>query len=1013
VQQFISARQPTRGQLWPEPSMLRLGRAKQAACAAARVSPSIPNRAGSALFAHQVFPFLSSLEWAFLLLCPSGSYMGDVCVWDTLTGSFIASRASVHTGPVRAIDMRRRNDGMWMLCSGGEDWRVCVSSFRTHVLADAATGCDIPLTCAWFTIDCRVRCVCIDPWIDDCSLCIVGSQTGRVFSFSLNTPHRPISNLPLDSPDIDSIACSPDFIFCCGRNGSVLRLPAAALTSSQSVSVMHQLPLAPALPPVTSLCIDSTRLRIVCLHGPSIISERPLSNSDPSQLRIISNDIWASASSTTTPPLLPSSTSCLAADAGFVVTFGCRGDAALIRDNRSLQLVTQSADSDRFYLCCCRLQDDAVLSACAIRSNGTIYGFRADDAARGNVSAAEFGVRNRLGRCSALECTAVGANDLVVCAGSIAGTLVLFFGPTKCDAVDVVAGRACLGADNAVLILKKLHGVKPVSCIHLKNVAPSGGTYTDAYSLLLYSAGHDGCIISTHLRLHRVRGTCHVVAQQRVRNFDSAPIVAFSLCSSENARSSDAQVSCTSILSGRVLHSFGSFPLLAPPTAVGIIDQHRFSSLSAVCTATTILLADVCKGQVRAMAADAIAGCYRIVPGIHTDTINDIAFVCYGNAERVPGDSGHAILCTVSTDGCCCICSIPASSDFSSPSFQVLSRLYAHAHQIAGSALMCVKVLWLGNHHALIVAGGAFSCVHIWVLFFDPPDVGGCSRVTAISHASHMCNSCDDEGKCVSALHCNTEDFVNTETGFDGVNCRIWACLNDGRVAYLSCVISGEGAISMLPAVQSHPRLSHAILCVAADSQGKLLFGLSNGCLQFTDVAKPHNPKFTTNISSRCALHVAGLNAILPLDRGVIATGGEDGCLSLVSFDVDGRVRIHQTRRVSDGAVKKLLLLRCSPEVAGCNIEADIGVICHNQRCLVASVQVQCTSARSDAGSCDKSRDRNGSLACLAQVKSISADIILDVGKSWSACILGTAREDKGTKTQVAIGGWGVQVIRM
>ena len=656
-----------------------------------------------------------------------------------------------------------------------------------------------------------------------------------------------------------------------------------------------------------------------------------------------------------------------------------------------------------------------MLSACAIRSNGTIYGFRSNDAARGNVSAAEFGVPNRLGRCSAIECAAVGANDLVVCAGSIAGTLVLFFGPTRCDDVDDVAGRACLGAENAVLILKKLHGVKPVSCIHLKNDSPSGGRDTDAYSLLLYSAGHDGCIVSTHLRLHRVCGSCHVVAQQRVRNFDSAPIVAFSLCSSENARSSDAQVSCTSILSGRVLHSYGSFSLLAPPTAVGNIDQHRFSSLSAVCTATTILLADVCKGQVRAMAADAIVGCHRIVPGIHTDTINDTAFVCYGSAERAAGDSGLAILCTVSTDGCCCICSIPASasSDFSPTSFQVLSRLYAHAHQVAGSALMCVKVLWLDNHCALIVAGGAFSCVHIWVLFFDPPDVGGCSRVTAISHASHICNSCNDEGKCVSALHCNTEDFVNSETGFDGVDCRIWACLNDGRVAYLSCVISGQGAISILPAVQSQPRLSHAILCVAADSQGRLLFGLSNGCLQFTDVTKPSHPKFSTNLSSRCALHVAGLNAMLPLDRGVIVTGGEDGSLSLVSFGVDGRVRVHQTRRVSDGAVKKLLLLRCSPEVAGCTIEADIGVICHNQRCLVASVQLQCTGAKSSTGSCDNSLAGNDSLDCIAQFKSISADIILDVGKSWSACVLGTAPEDKGTKTHVAIGGWGVQVIRM
>jgi hypothetical protein len=221
----------------------------------------------------------------------------------------------------------------------------------------------------------------------------------------------------------------------------------------------------------------------------------------------------------------------------------------------------------------------------------------------------------------------------------------------------------------------------------------------------------------------------------------------------------------------------------------------------------------------------------------------------------------------------------------------------------------------------------------------------------------------------------------------------------------LSCMVSGQGSISMLQEVQSPPRMSHAILCVAADSQGRLLFGLSNGCLQFASVSNPSYPEFSTIPSSRGALHVAGLNALLPLDRGVIMTGGEDGCLSLVSLGIDGRMLTHQTIRVSDGAVKKLLLLRCRSEVVGRTIEADIGVICHNQRCLVASVRLQCTGATT--GSCDDS------LACLAQVQSISPHIIVDVGKSCSACILGTARDNESTKTRVAIGGWGVQVIRM
>jgi hypothetical protein len=986
--------------------------------------------------------------------------MGDVCVWIALDGSCICSRSNVHVGPVRAIDMRRRKDGTWVLCSGGEDWRVCVTFFAAPSSASAARACGSEPAGSSFIIDSRVRSIHINPWsTEDASLCIVGSQTGRLFSISLTCPPSLLCSLPLDSPDIDCLASSPEYVFCCGRNGAIVRVSSSALTShASSLPVMQQLSHAPALPPVTSLCIDSTRMSVICLHGPSTISEHTVS-SDPSHFRIINSRIITSAiwappcniSSASPSPLSPSvplsSTSCLAADAGFVAVFGCRGDAALVRDGHSMPLTAQHVDPDRFYLCCCRLQHSSVLSGCAIRSNGTLFGFRVADAGCGAISTANFGVQNRLGRCSAIACTAVGSkgvfgSDLVICAGSISGTLVLYCGPAACDDAGTKVASSS-DSKNAVLIMKKLHGVKPVSCIQLKLDADSGHSGSGTLSMRLYSAGHDGCIVTTHLHIAH-GGSSHIVAQQRVRNFHSAPIIAFNLSCRLSSCSTDSHLSFTSIHNGRVLYSSGSHSMPAPPTAVGAVDQHRFSTLAAACMPSAVILADVCKGQVRVMAAGARVGCHRVIPGIHTDTINDIAFVCNENASRNAADTSDiGIICTVSTDGCCCICSIPTSCTSTADNLHVLSRLYADASQAAGSALLCVKVVWLGDSRALIVAGGAFSCVLVWLLHFHAPDSGGCALVDVISHACHICNSCEDEGKCVSAIHCQAPDSDSSASSVNSSNCCISACLNDGRVLFLSCSVGSQGSISILPALRSSLRFSHAVLCVAADCHGKLFFGLSNGCLHFADASSPQLPAlgdsklFTStplppfkssagsgfspsqlpSPSTHFALHVAGLNALLPLHLGMIMCGGEDGCVSLVSLDTDGQFIVHESRRVSDGAIKKLLLLRSKTLILERVIDFDVCVICHNQRSLAVSVQLHDTVSAppNDTGAA------NGSLggSCSVRITSMSPDLILDVGKSWTACVVGAAEcvgDDSSVQKRsapVAIGGWGVQMIRM
>lgn len=977
--------------------------------------------------------------------CVSGSFMGDVCVWDTLNGNCIGNRANVHVGPVRAIDMRRCSDGAWVVCSGGEDWRVCVSFFPALGSASAACSCSIAPTGSSFIIDSRVRSVCINPWTDDVRLCIVGSQTGRIFSISLSQPQSLICSLPLDSPDIDCVACTSDFVICCGRNGAISRVPFLHITTGAlTLSMMRQLQPLPELPPVTYVCIDPTRMCILCLHGSSTITERSVSSFDSSYFRIVTNSIWAppcaaAMLATLSPSTSPSSTSCLAADAGFIAVFGCCGDAALIRDGHSLQLLSNCPNSDRFYLCCCRLQDDSVLSGSAIRSNGTIYGFRVGDAGRGILTFANFGVPNRLGRCSALACRAVGPRDIIVCVGSISGTLVLYCGPANgddvCTEVTSTSSVVCNNM-NPILILKKLHGTKLVSCIHMKRGPLSGPSESGAYSLHLYSAGHDGCIVSTHL--HIARNSSQVVAQQRVRNLCSAPIVAFGLSSSEGPCCGKPLLSFVSIQNGQVMHSSGTFSMPAPPTAVGIVDQHRFSALAAVCLPSTVILADICKGQVRALAADARASCQRIISGMHSDTINDIAFICYENGLRDSADSlRQGIICTVSTDGSCCICSIPISS---ADTFHVLTRLHADAHQASGSALLCVGVVWLGDHRALIVAGGAFSCVHTWLLHIHASENGGCANIDVLSHASHICNACDDEGKCVSAIHCTASEYEVAGSSVD-IECCISACLNDGRVVFFSCLVSSQGSLSIL-LTRSPIRFSHAVLCVAADSHGMLFFGLSNGCLHMASLVSTHSSALGVSLADlsrassssflststsfspseppskpfRRALHIAGLNALLPLHLGFIMCGGEDGCLSLVRLGIDGCLSVHETRRVSDGAVKKLLLLRRRTMILERTIEVDVGVICHNQRAFVISAQLQST----DCATSNESIADKGSLdgSCRARITSLSSDLILDVGKSWAACIIGAAHENDGTigqkkRAPVVVGGWGVQAIQL
>jgi hypothetical protein len=117
---------------------------------------------------------------------------------------------------------------------------------------------------------------------------------------------------------------------------------------------------------------------------------------------------------------------------------------------------------------------------------------------------------------------------------------------------------------------------------------------------------------------------------------------------------------------------------------------------------------------------------------------------------------------------------------------------------------------------------------------------------------------------------------------------------------------------------------------------------------------------------------------------------------------------------VSDGAVKRLLLLRCRKAVGGRVIEVDICVICHNQRCLAVSVQLQ----GAVSASCDDILTGCTGAACHAQFKSVSSDVILDVGKSSSACVVGGVVNDCDlnsltSEAHVVVGGWGVQTIRM
>jgi hypothetical protein len=121
-------------------------------------------------------------------------------------------------------------------------------------------------------------------------------------------------------------------------------------------------------------------------------------------------------------------------------------------------------------------------------------------------------------------------------------------------------------------------------------------------------------------------------------------------------------------------------------------------------------------------------------------------------------------------------------------------------------------------------------------------------------------------------------------------------------------------------------------------------------------------------------------------------------------------------RRVSDGAIRKLLLLRCKNEVQTHVIEVDVGVVCHNQRSLTVSLSVQLQETAISIS--DDLLTGSVSSNFRAQITFVSEDVILDVGKSWSACVIGEVLEDRDLNSlqrpaHVVIGGWGLQTIQM
>ena len=105
-------------------------------------------------------------------------------------------------------------------------------------------------------------------------------------------------------------------------------------------------------------------------------------------------------------------------------------------------------------------------------------------------------------------------------------------------------------------------------------------------------------------------------------------------------------------------------------------------------------------------------------------------------------------------------------------------------------------------------------------------------------------------------------------------------------------------------------------------------------------------------------------------------------------------------------------------------MKADVGVICHNQRALAVSVQLH-DMVSTNIDPLTSAGHGIHSDICRAHIISVSADVVLDVGKSWSACVVGAVAAlpldddddyyDASAQSSalVAIGGWGIQAIRM
>jgi hypothetical protein len=144
--------------------------------------------------------------------------------------------------------------------------------------------------------------------------------------------------------------------------------------------------------------------------------------------------------------------------------------------------------------------------------------------------------------------------------------------------------------------------------------------------------------------------------------------------------------------------------------------------------------------------------------------------------------------------------------------------------------------------------------------------------------------------------------------------------------------------------------------------------------------------------------------------------GGEDGGVSLVVVGANRMVHVLDMRTISDGAVKKLLLLRCRLLSSSSNThEIDVLVICLNQRCVTVTISI------SERSSLSLSRSLCCRFSHTAKFMSVSGDVILDVCRPCSACSVqlgGHAGDDelsisRTTPVLVVVGGWGLQALNL